>query len=192
MNNNAAIRERMNTYRGILLALVWIGAGIGIIAGFIIAGNRYTTGIGIGVAIGSVVAGIIAHFLVNVFLAIPFILLNNGDMLAALAGGERKDVHTPELTNNSDHLEKHDSMDTSDPVEKSVPKFTNTYLVLVNTWLKDSLSPVAKMVVELQSGEKVELLSLQDREDLGGKWARVETKSKVEGWVLLSALRKAD
>jgi hypothetical protein len=81
MGNNQEIRQRMETYRSILLVLNWIGAVVLIIVGFILVNNRYTQAIGIGVIIGSVVIGVIGHFLINVALAIPFILLNNGDIL---------------------------------------------------------------------------------------------------------------
>ena len=84
MGNNIEIRKRMETYRSILLVLNWIGAIALLIVGFVLADSRYTQMIGIGVIIGSVVLGIIGHFMINVTLAIPFILLNNGDYLAAI------------------------------------------------------------------------------------------------------------
>ena len=86
MGNNKEIRQRMETYRSILLVLNWIGAIALIIVGIVLANSRYTQGIGIGVIIGSVVFGIIGHFLINVTLAIPFILLNNGDILESMKG----------------------------------------------------------------------------------------------------------
>jgi MFS family permease len=79
MSNNIEIRERMNTYRGILLAFNWIAPIIGIIVGFV-----FLDKIGGYVAIIIIIAvilGIIGHFLINVGLAIPFILLNNGDTM---------------------------------------------------------------------------------------------------------------
>ena len=86
MGNNKEIRQRMETYRSILLVFNWIAAIVLIIVGFVLANSRYTQGIGIGVIIGSIVIGVIGHFLINVTLAIPFILLNNGDYLATIAG----------------------------------------------------------------------------------------------------------
>jgi hypothetical protein len=94
MGNNKEIRQRMETYRIILLVMVWIVAIAGVIGGFVMIG--YETGggwsgsshplrpYGIGLLIVSILGGIIGHFLVNVGLAIPFILLNNGDYLAAI------------------------------------------------------------------------------------------------------------
>jgi hypothetical protein len=100
MGNNEEIRGTMSTYRTILLAVVWIGAGIGVIAGLVLAGNRYVAGIGIAVAIVSAVIGVIGHFMVNVLLAIPFILLNNGDTLEAILN-QRHDSGSSGASDNS-------------------------------------------------------------------------------------------
>ena len=86
MGSNAEIRQRMETYRSILLVLNWIFAIVLVIFGFVLASSQYTQGIGIGVIIGSAILGIIGHFLINVGLAIPFILLNNGDILESMKG----------------------------------------------------------------------------------------------------------
>ncbi|MDR0598470.1 MAG: hypothetical protein LBG84_00090 [Treponema sp.] len=94
MGNNAEIRKRMETYRNILLAFVWIGAAIGLIGGFMMMDGPYPIqSFGIPLIIISIIGGIIGHFLVNVALAIPFILLNNGDTLAALVGGNEKNTN---------------------------------------------------------------------------------------------------
>jgi len=84
MENNKEIRQRMNIYRGVLLVINWIVSIIGIIVGFALTGNSWIRYVGIGVVIGSIILGIIGHFLINVALAIPFILLNNGDILESL------------------------------------------------------------------------------------------------------------
>jgi len=89
MGNNQEIRQRMETYRSILLVLNWIGAVVLIIVGIVLVNSRYTQGIGIGVIIGSVVFGMIGHFLINVALAIPFILFNNGDILESMKGNAK-------------------------------------------------------------------------------------------------------
>ena len=86
MGNNEEIRRRMETYRSVLLVLNWVGSIALIILGIVLANSRYTRGIGIGVIIGSPILGIIGHFLINVALAIPFILLNNGDILESQKG----------------------------------------------------------------------------------------------------------
>jgi hypothetical protein len=82
MGNNKEIRQRMDTYRGILLAINWICSIIGIIVGFVLLSQ-----IGVYAVIIIIIAfilGIVGHFIINVALAIPFILLNNGDYLAAI------------------------------------------------------------------------------------------------------------
>jgi hypothetical protein len=84
MGNNKEIRQEMEAYRSILLVFNWIGAVILIIVGIVLANEKDIQGIGIGVIIGAIVLGIIGHFLINVALAIPFILLNNGDVLESL------------------------------------------------------------------------------------------------------------
>jgi len=90
MGNNQEIRQRMETYRSILLVFNWIGTVILIIVGFVLANSQHTKGIGTGIIIGSVVIGVIGHFLINVTLAIPFILLNNGDILESMNGNVEK------------------------------------------------------------------------------------------------------
>jgi len=94
MGDNKEIRKRMETYRTILLVINWIGAIVILIAGIIMIG--YETGggyrgysnplrpYGIALLIFSILGGIIGHFLVNVGLAVPFILLNNGDILESM------------------------------------------------------------------------------------------------------------
>jgi len=99
MGNNNEIRQRMETYRKVLLAVVWIVGIVGIIAGLAMIGYEKKSGggwysststplrpFGIALLIVSILESIIGHFLVNVGLAIPFILLNNGDYLATIAG----------------------------------------------------------------------------------------------------------
>jgi hypothetical protein len=82
MGNNAEIRQRMDTYRGILLVINWIGSIVGIIAGFVLMG--VIGGFAAIIIIVAIFLGIIGHFLINVTLAIPFILLNNGDILESI------------------------------------------------------------------------------------------------------------
>ena len=99
MGNNNEIRQRMETYRKVLLAVVWIVGIAGMIAGLVMisyqetsSGGWYSSSTtsnplrpyGIALLIMSILESIIGHFLVNVGLAIPFILLNNGDYLAAI------------------------------------------------------------------------------------------------------------
>jgi len=90
MGNNDEIRQRMETCRKVLLAVVWIAGIAGIIGGLKMImnqdswGTNYLRLLGIAELIVSILGSIIGHFLVNVFLAIPFILLNNGDILESM------------------------------------------------------------------------------------------------------------
>ena len=79
MGNNKEIRQRMETYRSFLLVLNWICCIALIITGFALSG--IIKGYSAIIIIVAIVLGIIGHFLINVGLAIPFILLNNGDIL---------------------------------------------------------------------------------------------------------------
>jgi hypothetical protein len=100
MGNNKEIRQRMETYRNSLLALNWIVSIAVFITGFVLMEQSYLRGVGIGVIIGSLVLGVIGHFLINVALAIPFILLNNGDILESLRGNTESAVD-PSLSNSA-------------------------------------------------------------------------------------------
>jgi len=84
MGNNKEIRGRMETYRIILLVLNWIGSIAFVISGFVLI--DYIGQIAAAIIIGAIILGIIGHFLTNVALAIPFILLNNGDILESMRG----------------------------------------------------------------------------------------------------------
>jgi hypothetical protein len=96
MGNNEEIRKRMETYRKILLAVVWIIGIVGIMAGLVMIIYKTSSGrfsisysyplrpYGIPILIVSILESIIGHFLVNVGLAVPFILLNNGDNLESM------------------------------------------------------------------------------------------------------------
>jgi len=106
MGNNEEIRKKMETYRIILLVLNWSFAFALIIFGINLVSSRYTQGIGIGVIIGSVILGIIGHFLINVRLAIPFILLNNGDILESLKGKAESTNISPEKDLENDNYWK--------------------------------------------------------------------------------------
>jgi len=90
MGSNAEIRHRMEAYRGILLAINWIGSIIVIIAGFVLLNQM--GGYAFFIIIIGVILGIIGHFLINVALAIPFILLNNGDILESMNKNQIIDV----------------------------------------------------------------------------------------------------
>jgi hypothetical protein len=104
MGNNKEIRQRMETCRKVLLVLVWIGAISGLISGMSMASgyNDILKIIGVVMSIGAILGGVIGHFLVNVVLAIPFILLNNGDILASISGNSGIAVNSS-LSNSVDN-----------------------------------------------------------------------------------------
>lgn len=172
MDNNAEIRKRMKTYRNILLAFVWIGAAIGLIGGFVMMGSSLTELFGRQLIVISIIGGIIGHFFVNVALAIPFILLNNGDILAALVGGN--------LTAGD-----------TDKTEPPKPTFIPFHAVIEkDTYFKDSLSTRQKTYRTLKAGEKVLVENIIERPDLGGSWAWVTTEQDEHGWCLQDTLAK--
>jgi len=82
MGNNEEIKKRLETYRGGLLVLNWIFSIALIIVGFVMMDS--IGGLAFIIIVIAVILGIIGHFMVNVALAVPFILLNNGDYLAAM------------------------------------------------------------------------------------------------------------
>jgi hypothetical protein len=95
MRNNVEIRQRMETYRTILLVLNWIVASIIVISGISLSSGSYLQGIGVGVIILGVALGVLGHFLTNIALAIPFILLNNGDILEQIKNNNSSSNNSP-------------------------------------------------------------------------------------------------
>jgi hypothetical protein len=126
MGNNNEIRKRMETYRDVLLALVWIGAIIGMIGGLgmiIYETNDYYSSsplrpFGVVLLILSIFGGIIGHFLVNVGLAIPFILLNNGDILESMKKKEIDNVNS-----NDDSINVSQKIEEKENIQSEV-KYT--------------------------------------------------------------------
>ena len=98
----------METCRKVLLAVVWIAGIAGMIGGLIMINDGYSLRpYGIAVLIVSILGSIIGHFLVNVALAIPFILLNNGDYLAAIVPeGKHSGINESRVENTNDETEK--------------------------------------------------------------------------------------
>jgi hypothetical protein len=133
MGSNAEIRQRMETYHAVLLTVVWIGAIVGVIGGMIMisyeSGGYWSSGhplrpYGIAVLIVSIIGGIIGHFLVNVGLAIPFILLNNGDILESMkknVKGNISDSGNSSLAGSPSNTNSGSS--NSSPINTYVPSF---------------------------------------------------------------------
>ena len=99
METNAEIRKRMDTYRRILLLINWIGSIAGILAGFALIDR--IEGVVALIIIGAIILGIIGHFLTNVALAIPFILLNNGDILESMKENKNSQKISNLVQNNA-------------------------------------------------------------------------------------------
>jgi len=99
MESNAEIRKRMDTYRGILLVINWIGSIAGIIAGFVLI--DWIGDFAALIIIGAIFLGIMGHFLINVALAIPFILLNNGNILESMKGNKNSQEISNIVQNNT-------------------------------------------------------------------------------------------
>ena len=94
MGDNNEIRKRLEFFHKVLLAIVWIIAVSGVIGGVQMMDDRYLRIFGIITIIVSIFEGFLGHFLVNVILSIPFILLNNGDYLAAIVPeGKLKEIN---------------------------------------------------------------------------------------------------
>jgi len=98
MGNNDEIRKRMESYRSILLVINWIGAIALIIVGFVMVDS--IGGLAAAIIVGAIILGIVGHFLINVALAIPFILLNNGDILESIKINNSSPVNSNVLSSD--------------------------------------------------------------------------------------------
>jgi hypothetical protein len=175
MGNNQEIRQRMETYRSILLVLNWIGAVILIIVGIVLVISGYTRGIGIGVIIGSVVIGVIGHFLINVALAIPFILLNNGDILKSIKGIVKGDSS---LDSNDEHIDKQKESTVKNVVKAKTSIYKEQTL---NSEIAFTLSE-AEEVSLIEKGGNIPFVNDQ--------WIKIMCKNGITGWCYLSSLEK--
>ena len=182
MGNNKEIRQRMETYRNVLLAVVWIGAVAGMLGGIIMivyetGGGWYSYSsnplrpYGIALLIASIFGGIIGHFLVNVGLAIPFILLNNGDILEALKGKAGSTNVSPEEEGIVE--------------ESKLEKLTSCYITSRQTNLKYGSDSITGTIKILDAGTKIKFISVSNAE-----WYCVETMEGVRGFCLSSDLEE--
>jgi hypothetical protein len=188
MKNNKEIRQKMETYRTILLVLNWIFAITLFIFGIVLADSRYTQSIGVGLIVGSFISGIIGHFLINVALAVPFILLNNGDILESIKGKTGSEI-TNSVDTSTEESMHNDSGEEDIGYEEKIVYY---HKVIKETELKNSLSSKPKTYRLLKIDEKVNVEHTQNREDLGGEWAFINTEAKDSGWCLLNALTEID
>ena len=172
MGNNAEIRQRMDTYRSILLAINWIGSIIGVIAGFVLM--EQIEGYAFFIIIIAVFLGIIGHFLINVALAIPFILLNNGDILESM---------------------KNNFMGNG---IEDTKEFTASHIVTTmkdeeNIGLRNEPKIKNEPFIEIPNGTEVQFLSSGNYitiNKLYAPWVQIRTKENICGWCFMGYLKK--
>jgi hypothetical protein len=155
----------METYRGILLVLNWIGAIALIIVGI--------GAIGLGVIIGSAILGMIGHFLINVVLAIPFILLNNGDILESMKGNTETSFSSVSLFIPSHRVKLLTNVDGLGLRKKPNPS-SDPYTKIPN----------GIEVQHLNTGDEVSLNNIK------GFWYEIITKERIKGWCFSGSLEK--
>jgi hypothetical protein len=175
MGNNNEIRQRMEICRKVLLALVWIFGIAEMIGGIsMIKESYYLRPFGIAAIIVSILGSIIGHFLVNVVLAIPFILLNNGDYLAAIVP-ERKQLGINNIP--------------FDKQKDGGNELGAEFIVTDKKRLFKEQSLFAEVVKYMQKGTKIKLLSEHD--DSGTKWLYVETTTGEKGYCVKGDINPA-
>ena len=160
MGNNQEIRQRMETYRSTLLVFNWIGAIALIILGIVLTTFDSTLVIGIGIIIGSVVIGIIGHFLINVTLAIPFILLNNGDILETMKNNVVKSSYVVIRSMNL----------------RSMPDLNDTSII--------KRLPEGEKLILLEKGETIIV------ENIEAPWFKVRDENNNIGWCFSGCLKE--
>ncbi|MDR2552399.1 MAG: SH3 domain-containing protein [Treponema sp.] len=181
MGNNAEIKKRMETYRSIILAIVWIGAAIGLIGGFVIMDSYSTRSFGIILIIISIIGGIISHFLVNVALAIPFILLNNGDILATLVSGNGTNINLGNVS-------------PANILNEFIP--THKVKLLTNAeglGLRKNPDPSTDTFTRILDGIEVQHLNTGSEIKLQNKkglWYEIITREGIRGWCFSGSLEK--
>ena len=162
MGDNTEIRQRMEFYRSILLILNWAGSILVIITGFIMI--DWIGGI---LIIGGIILGAIGHFLINVALAIPFILLNNGDILESQMGKSDNEfipTHKVKLLTNAEGMS----------LRKEPNANTNAFMTIPNE----------TEVQYLTTGDEAELGEIK------GSWFEIKTKNGKRGWCFSGSLEK--
>ena len=186
MGSNAEIRQRMETYRKVLLALVWIG-GIALMIGGLIMISYKTGGrssyplrpYGIALLIVSILGSIIGHFLVNVGLAIPFILLNNGDILESMKKNVADNASST-IANTSGRTIVGNNLQT-------LSSSGDEFIVTANTFIRNSPNFEAKQEKPLTCGDKV---ILQNVFNENPDWFFIKTSDGKEGWCSSGYLEK--
>jgi hypothetical protein len=160
MGNNKEIRQRMDTYQGVLLVINWVCSIIGIIVGLVLLSSEIGRYAAI-IIIVAIIFGVVGHFLINVALAIPFILLNNGEILTKIL---RKDK-----TISFDYVVSRDIN------LRSEPKIDSKVL----TVLKND-----DEIEFLEKGEEATF------DEITASWFKVKNEDELIGWCFSGYLRK--
>jgi len=170
----------METCRMVLLALVWIFGIAEMIGGIVmIKESYYLRPFGIAAIIVSILGSIIGHFLVNVVLAIPFILLNNGDYLAAIVPeGKQLGINNIPADKQKEGGNEYQSNESG-----------AEFIVTDEKRLFKEQSLFAEVVKYMQKGTKIKLLSEHD--DSGTKWLYVETTTGEKGYCVKGDINPA-
>ena len=181
MGNNAEIRKRIETYRLILLTIVWFIAIAGIISGIIMISYRTSDGWyssnplrtnGIALLISSIFGGVLGHFLVNVWLAIHFILLNNGDMLESLI-----------KKSGSIFIDSIDPINVSPEEKVALTNIEGQFIFTESDIIRKGPGDHYLFVCRFKKDEIVERIKVD------GEWSLIK-KDNIEGWCLSSILKE--
>jgi len=165
MGNNVEIRKRMEIYLNILLIFNWISSIAVFIIGFVLIDIiREYAAI---VIIGAFIIGIIGHFLINVGLAIPFILLNNGDYLAAIVP-EGKIIKS--------------ALNSIEEIKEITIKEGDKLFAVYDIILKDNISENANIVKIVKKGQNLKYVLSKD--SMLKTYYLVETDDGKQGYCL--------
>ena len=204
MGSNAEIRQRMDTYRGVLLVINWIGSIVGIIVGFVLF--SVLEGYAAIIIIVAIIFGIIGHFLINVALAIPFILLNNGDILESMKKNQvtQENIVTQE-NSNSDLSHSRPENNTSNEVksENIIENSTNNedsifidesvnmgqYKSKLKFYVRESPSLSSKELFSVEKDEVLTVIACGDKVP-DNSLGYVKNKNGKKGWCYFNNLTK--
>jgi len=186
MGNNNEIRQRMEICRNVLLALVWIFGIAEMIGGIVmIKQSYYLRPFGIAAIIVSILGSIIGHFLVNVVLAIPFILLNNGDYLAAIVP-EEKQLGINDISVDKQKEGKVEKIYNTNSKYYFSPDFPYVdpgiiFFTKNETVLYHEPTETSNRVTDISKNTKVLVLKRDNPDNIW--WSCIRTTNGIEGWL---------
>jgi len=165
MGNNNEIRKRLEIFHKVLLVIVWIIAVSGVIGGVKMIDDSFLRIFGIIMIIVSIFEGFLGHFLVNVVLSIPFILLNNGDYLAAIVP-EGKIVKSA----------------ISSVVSNQSVGFSNPFKVIESVSIREKPELTSSYVFNLNYNEIISVIEVGEKISDTNYWIHVKNKDGKDGW----------